>query len=95
MAIDKKHIEDIANLARLTVNQHTAAEATDKINDIVAMVEQMSDVDTDNVEPMANPLDAVQRLRADRVTESDQRESFQKIAPTTAEGLYLVPQVID
>ncbi len=44
---------------------------------------------------MAHPLDAVQRLRADEVTESDQREQFQRIAPATENGLYLVPKVIE
>jgi aspartyl-tRNA(Asn)/glutamyl-tRNA(Gln) amidotransferase subunit C len=52
-------------------------------------------VNTDGVLPMAHPLDAVQRLRADIVTEPNQRETFQAIAPATQDGLYLVPQVIE
>ncbi len=59
------------------------------------MVSQMQAVDTSAIEPMANPLDATQRLRADVVTETDRRAEFQAIAPAVEEGLYLVPKVID
>ena len=55
----------------------------------------MQAVDTQNVVAIANPHDAVQRLRTDEVTEVDQREHFQTIAPKTEDGLYLVPQVIE
>ncbi|MDH5778148.1 MAG: Asp-tRNA(Asn)/Glu-tRNA(Gln) amidotransferase subunit GatC, partial [Gammaproteobacteria bacterium] len=58
-------------------------------------VEQMSAVDTDQVSPMAHPLDEVQRLRTDAVTEQNQREHYQSIAPQVEEGHYLVPRVIE
>jgi aspartyl-tRNA(Asn)/glutamyl-tRNA(Gln) amidotransferase subunit C len=58
-------------------------------------VEQLETVDTTSVVPLAHPLDALQRLRADEVTESDQREAFQAVAPQTEAGLYLVPKVIE
>ena len=55
----------------------------------------MEQVDVTGVEPMAHPQDMVQSLREDVVTEGDQRERFQSIAPATANGLYLVPKVIE
>jgi aspartyl-tRNA(Asn)/glutamyl-tRNA(Gln) amidotransferase subunit C len=55
----------------------------------------MNRVDSSGVEPLANPLDATQRLRDDEVTESDQREKFQRIAPDVADGFYRVPRVIE
>jgi len=58
-------------------------------------VDQMSTANTEGVLPMAHPLEMSQRLRADRVTETDQRELFQSIAPQTEAGLYLVPRVIE
>jgi len=58
-------------------------------------VAQMSAVDTAGVSPMAHPMDAAQRLRPDTVTETDQRERFQSIAPQVEAGLYLVPKVIE
>ncbi len=65
------------------------------LTDILAFVEQLNSVDTTGVEPLAHPLDATQRLRADEVTETNNREHFQKVAPETESGLYLVPQVIE
>ena len=55
----------------------------------------MQAVDTSSVIPMANPLDASQRLRSDAVTESDRHREFQQIAPAVEADLYLVPKVIE
>ena len=55
----------------------------------------MQAVDTSGVEPLANPLDARQRLRQDRVTEGDRRGEFQALAPAVEDGLYLVPRVVE
>ena len=68
---------------------------TSRITDILGMVDQLQAVDTSTVEPMANPLDAIQQLRADEVTEENRREAFQAIAPAVEAGLYLVPKVIE
>ncbi len=95
MAIDKAEIEKIAILSRLKISDQEASELSDRLGDILAMVDTMQAVDTSGIEPMANPLDASQRLRADTVTETDQRERFQQIAPATEDGLYLVPKVIE
>ncbi len=66
-----------------------------QMNDILSMVDQMAAVDTQGVEPMAHPQEVTQRLREDEVTETDQRELFQSIAPQVEDGLYLVPKVIE
>ena len=65
------------------------------LSNILALVEQMNQVDSSGVEPLSNPHDASQRLRADDVTEDDHRDRFQSIAPDVAEGLYRVPRVIE
>ncbi|WP_455205067.1 Asp-tRNA(Asn)/Glu-tRNA(Gln) amidotransferase subunit GatC [Kaarinaea lacus] len=95
MALSKEDVVNIAHLARLAVNAKDIPEYEKNLSNILELVEQMNQVDTNNVEPMAHPLDAVQRLRDDVVTESNQREHFQAIAPATEDGLYLVPKVID
>jgi aspartyl-tRNA(Asn)/glutamyl-tRNA(Gln) amidotransferase subunit C len=95
MSIEKSDIEKIASLARIRVDQSAVPEIANRINDILKMVDSMQAVDTADIEPMANPLDAVQRLRADLVTERNQREAFQAIAPQVEQGLYLVPKVIE
>ena len=95
MAIDQDEIAKIAELARIRIADEQIGEVTDRITEILQMVDQLQAVDTSSVEPMANPLDDVQRLRADEVTEPDRRDAFQAIAPAVEDGLYLVPRVID
>ncbi len=95
MSVDRSDIEKVAALSRLAIDNETAGQVAQKVNDILEMIDQMQAVDTDTVEPMTNPLDATQRLRADEVTELDQREAFQAIAPSTEAGLFLVPKVIE
>lgn len=95
MSLDQNDITKLARLARINIAETETTELSQRIGDILNMVDAMQAVDTANVVPMANPHDAVQRLRADEVSETDQRERFQKIAPQTADGLYLVPQVIE
>lgn len=95
MALNKNDVEKIAHLARLQISDSDAAEVGLRISNILAMIDQMQNVDTSEVNPMAHPFDAVQRLRPDQVTEQNQRDYLQKIAPATQDGLYLVPRVIE
>lgn len=85
----------IAYLARLNISEQEVPRYVRELSNILDLVEQMNRVDTGSVEPMAHPLDVGQRLREDIVTEKDQRELFQSIAPQVEAGLYLVPQVIE
>jgi aspartyl-tRNA(Asn)/glutamyl-tRNA(Gln) amidotransferase subunit C len=95
MSIQQSEIEKIAKLARIRIDDKDVPEVAERINDILAMVDKMQAANTDGVEPMANPLDASQRLRTDSVTANNQREHFQAIAPEAENGLYLVPKVIE
>jgi aspartyl-tRNA(Asn)/glutamyl-tRNA(Gln) amidotransferase subunit C len=95
MAIEQDEIEKIAELARIRISDDQIGEVTARITEILQMVDQLQAVDTSAVEPMANPLDAVQLLRADEVTEGNRRDAFQAVAPAVENGLYLVPKVID
>lgn len=95
MAIGAAEVAQIAHLARLAVEAPQAERYARDLSDILAFVEQLSAVGTDGVAPMAHPLDMTQRLRPDEVTEADQRERFQAIAPAVEDGLYLVPRVIE
>ena len=95
MSLDKADIEKLAELARLRVADKDLDEVTSRIASILELVDQMQAVDTEGVEPMANPLDARQRLREDQVTESDRRDAFQALAPAVEDGLYLVPRVVE
>jgi aspartyl-tRNA(Asn)/glutamyl-tRNA(Gln) amidotransferase subunit C len=95
MTIKQDEIEKIAELARIRIGADQIGDVTQRIDEILQMVDQLQAVDTSNVEPMANPLDSTQRLRTDEVTEENRREAFQAIAPSVEDGLYLVPRVID
>ena len=90
-----EEVARLARLARIAVDEGEAEALRAELNGILAMVEKMSLVDTRGVEPMSHPQAVSQRLREDRVTEEDRRESFQSIAPRVEDGLYLVPKVIE
>ena len=95
MSLDKDQVRHIATLARLNLTDDKYAESVAKLSKIVDFVDQLSQADTEGVAPMAHPLDAVQRLRPDAVTETDDRDRFQENAPSVSGGLYLVPKVIE
>jgi len=95
VTISRKDIEKVAVLARIRVDEEQVSALEKDLGNILDLVDQLGAADTDSVEPMAHPLNAVQRLRSDEVTETNQREAFQAIAPATESGLYLVPRVIE
>ena len=95
MSLDKHEVERIAHLARLEIDPGAVPEYARNLSNILDLVDQLDAADTAGVEPMAHPLEVRQRLREDVVTETDQRERFQAIAPQVEDGLYLVPRVIE
>jgi aspartyl-tRNA(Asn)/glutamyl-tRNA(Gln) amidotransferase subunit C len=95
MSLDKTQVEKIAHLARLQIDPADVPEYATNLSNILDLVAQMDAVDTEGVNPMAHPTEAVQRLREDQVSEMDQRDHFQAIAPAVENGLYLVPKVIE
>lgn len=95
MAVDAQTVEKLAELARIAISEETIDEVSNRLGDVLQLVDQLQAVKTDGVEPMAHPLDAVQVLRKDEVTEPNRREEFLALAPQTEAGLYLVPKVID
>lgn len=95
MALEKSDVEKIAHLARLAISEEDISAYAHSLSNIFTLVEQMNGVDTSGVTPMAHPLDMAQRLREDVVSESNQRDQFQAIAPAVEAGLYLVPKVIE
>jgi aspartyl-tRNA(Asn)/glutamyl-tRNA(Gln) amidotransferase subunit C len=92
---DKQQIKNLANLARIDVSDDIVTDTMESINDILSLMNQLHSVDTKGIKPMAHPTDVCQRLRADKITEIDQREQLQAVAPAVENGLFLVPKVID
>lgn len=95
MSLKTDDVREIAHLARLHIDDDAVDRYAEDLSSILELMEQMNQVDSSGVEPLANPLDATQRLRSDEVTESDQRDKFQAIAPDVSEGFYRVPKVIE
>ncbi len=95
MTLKTEDVRNIAQLARLQVDDESIDQYATDLSNVLALVEQMNQLDTSGITPMAHPLDAIQRLRDDTVTETDLRDKFQNIAPDVENGLYRVPKVIE
>lgn len=95
MSLSLDQVRRIAELARIELAPGEAEQTRDQLNGIFSLIEEMQAVDTTGVEPMAHAQDVAQRLREDRVTETDRHADFQEVAPETEAGLYLVPKVIE
>jgi len=88
-------VKNIAELVQLKVDDTEIQQLTEGMQNILALADQMQAIDTEGVEPVSNPLDASQKLRPDAITEKNQRELFQSLAPASESGLYLVPRVVE
>lgn len=95
MSLTPEQVQQVAHLARLELAPEKLPAFAGQLSNILAMVDQLSAAVTEGVTPMAHPLEMSQRLRPDVVTEGDRREVYQAHAPAVAEGLFLVPKVIE
>ena len=95
MVLTTEDVTKIAYLARLGIDQQDIESYAQDLSNMLELMEQMSETGTEGVLPMAHPMDQVQRLRPDKVTEAVNRDNFQMIAPLVEQGLYLVPKVIE
>jgi aspartyl-tRNA(Asn)/glutamyl-tRNA(Gln) amidotransferase subunit C len=95
MSLSSSDVEKVARLARLAMSAQEIQTAQNQLNGIFGLIAEMQAVNTDGVEPMSHSQDLAQRLREDKVTEPNQREAFQAIAPQVEQGLFLVPKVIE
>ncbi len=95
MSITNDEVKKIAHLARLALSTDETNAFASQLENIFKLVTVIQNTHTDGIRPMSHPFDAKQRLRKDMVTESNERDIMQKIAPATELGLYLVPQVIE
>jgi aspartyl-tRNA(Asn)/glutamyl-tRNA(Gln) amidotransferase subunit C len=95
MSLTNADVQKVARLARLAMNETEIEAARSQLSGIFELIAEMQAVDTKGIAPMSHAQDVSQRLREDIVTEANQREAFQEIAPQVEAGLYLVPQVIE
>jgi len=95
MSLSLDQVRRIAELSRIELAPGEAERSREQLNGIFGLIEAMQAVDTVGVAPMAHARDLAQRLREDRVSETDRHADFQKVAPEAEAGLYLVPKVIE
>lgn len=95
MEVTEEVVREVAELAQLKLDEAEIKTVIEGMTNILALADQMQSVETSNVPPVSNPLDATAQMRSDEVTEDDQRELFQSVAPSTEDGLYLVPRVVE
>ncbi len=95
MSLSPADVEKVARLARLAMNDQELQAAQTQLNNIFGLIAEMQAIDTKGIAPMSHAQELAQRLREDKVTETNQREAFQAIAPQVEAGLYLVPKVIE
>ena len=101
MILTNADVRKVARLARLAMTEAEIESSRVQLSGIFELIAEMQAIDTKGITPMSHAQDVSQRLREDVVTESDQRELFQSIAPQykgspqVEAGLYLVPKVIE
>ena len=95
MSINKDEIKYLSLLSRMDIDKNEIKDVEEKLSKIIDFVDQLQTISTDDIEPMAHPLNQSQRLRVDEVTETNDRENIQKNAQQIEKGMYLVPKVID
>lgn len=95
MSLDNKTVEKVARLARLKITDKEATEYGSKLSNIINFVEQLKEVDTENVEPLASVVDINLRLREDKVTDGDIQSEILANAPESLEGFFVVPKVVE
>ena len=95
MKFDNDEIKKIAHLARININKNEADKVSEKLEGILELIDQMTQVNTDGIEPMAHALDITQPLRADKVTEVDIRKKSLKLSNETDQSMFIVPRVIE
>ncbi|HAU01923.1 MAG: Asp-tRNA(Asn)/Glu-tRNA(Gln) amidotransferase subunit GatC [Porticoccaceae bacterium] len=95
MGIERSEIEKLATLSRIAIDEGTISDVARRLDSVLQLVDQLQAADTTGIDTMAHPMQAIQRLRDDRVSELNQRDALQAIAPAVEDGLFLVPKVIE
>ena len=95
MKISEEILDNISSLSKIKIDEKIKPKLISDLESILKMVEEMSKIDTSNIEPMSHPLDEASNLRDDIATKDIERDSYQKSAPQTDDGFYLTPKVIE
>lgn len=95
MSFSPDDVTRLARLARIDLADDEARDVRDKLDAIFGLIDALQSIDTAGIEPMAHAQDLMMPLRDDVVTAGNRRELYQAQAPAVADGLYLVPKVVE
>ena len=95
MSLTKEEVTKVARLARLKMSDNELEEMLSPLNRILGWVEQLSEVDTDNVEPLASTVEMKTKFREDVINDGNYRDDILANAPETLEGFFVVPKVVE
>ena len=95
MSVTNEQVRHIARLARIAMSDEELERLVPELNNILGWVEQLGEVDTDGIEPLATVIDQKLRLREDVVTDGDIRDDILANAPDAQHGFFAVPKVIE
>ena len=93
--MDKKTVSTIAYLSRLSLDEKNEDKITKDLENIIKFVDQLDSVDTENIEPLANPLEKTAKTRSDNITAKNRKEIFLDRSPKSNEDYFLVPRVVE
>ena len=95
MLLDREDIEKLSILSRISINEAEIEELSERLHQVLGLVNELQKTNTEGVPPMAHPLRAIQRMRDDKISETNSQEEFGELSQSTHQGLYLVPKVIE
>jgi aspartyl-tRNA(Asn)/glutamyl-tRNA(Gln) amidotransferase subunit C len=95
MSVTSQQVRHIATLARIAMSDEELERFVPELNNILGWVEQLGEVNTDGVEPLATVVDQKLRLRDDAVTDGNIRDEVLANAPEAQHGFFAVPKVIE
>ena len=93
--MDKKTVTTISYLSRLNIDAEKEDKIISDLDNIIAFVDQLNDADTNNIEPLSNPLEKTAKTRKDDVTAKNLKKELLEIAPSSNEDYFLVPRVVE
>ena len=95
MALDQETVRRIATLARIKVPEENLEPLAGELNNILGWIEQLSEVDTDNVQPMTSVVETVAPQRPDVVTDGNCRDKVMANNPAGDPVFFVVPKVVE
>lgn len=95
MTLKIEDVKKVSKLARIHMEDEKLEQLAPQLSNIINFVEQLSEVDTDNVEPLANVVDITLQLREDKTTDGGYSEKVLKNTPETTQGYFVVPKVVE